>query len=87
MTVPTIREKLKPFELVVVSLVIAAVTALIVLVISRDLILSSIALGVTFIVCLVVMAMFVLAIKPNKSELLDIQEQNDTPTSQKPKAH
>jgi hypothetical protein len=31
--------------------------------------------------------MFVLAIKPNKSELLDIQEQNDAPASKKPKAH
>lgn len=87
MTVPTIREKLKPFELVVVSLVIAAATALIVMIISRDIILSGIALGVTFIVCLVVMAMFVLAIKPNKSELLDIQEQNDVPATNKPKAH
>jgi hypothetical protein len=87
MTVPTIREKLKPFELVVVSIVIAAVTALIVMIISRDIILASIALGVTFIVCLVVMAMFVLAIKPNKSELLDIQEQNDAPAAKKPKAH
>jgi hypothetical protein len=87
MTVPTIREKLKPIELVVVSLVIASVTALIVMIISRDIILASIALGVSFIVCLVVMAMFVLAIKPNKSELLDIQEQNDAPASKKPKAH
>lgn len=74
MTTPTLRERLKPIELVIVSAVIAVVTALIVLLSSRDLILSAITLGITFIVCLVVMAMFVLAIKPNKNELLDIQE-------------
>ena len=74
MTPPTLREKLKPVELVIVSAVIAIVTALIVLLSSRDLILSSITLGLVFIICLVVMAMFVLAIKPNKNELLDIQE-------------
>ncbi len=74
MTTPTLRERLKPIELVIVSAVIAVVTALIVLLSSRDFILSAITLGITFIVCLVVMAMFVLAIKPNKNELLDIQE-------------
>lgn len=74
MTTPTLRERLKPIELVIVSAVIALVTALIVLLSSRDFILSAITLGITFIVCLVVMAMFVLAIKPNKNELLDIQE-------------
>ncbi|MEY2698566.1 MAG: hypothetical protein RL720_522, partial [Actinomycetota bacterium] len=43
---------------------------------SRDLILSSICFGAVFILCLVVLAMFVLAIKPNKKELLDIEEQD-----------
>jgi hypothetical protein len=45
---------------------------------SRDLILSSISFGAVFIVCLVSMAMFVLAIKPNKKELLDIEEQDNS---------
>jgi cell division protein FtsN len=45
---------------------------------SRDMILSSITFGAVFIVCLVAMAMFVLAIKPNKKELLDIEEQDHT---------
>lgn len=77
MTTPTLREKLKPIELVIVSAVIGFFTGLIVMMTSRDLIFAAISFGLAFIVCLVVMAMFVLAIKPNKNELLDIQEQND----------
>lgn len=78
MTPPTLRDKLKPVELVIVSAVIAFFTGLIVLFSSRDLIFAAIAFGLAFIVCLVVMAMFVLAIKPNKNELLDIQEQDNS---------
>lgn len=77
MTPPTLRDKLKPVELVIVSAVIGFFTGLIVMMTSRDLILAAISFGLAFIVCLVVMAMFVLAIRPNKNELLDIQEQND----------
>ncbi|MEY4039502.1 MAG: hypothetical protein RLZZ52_370 [Actinomycetota bacterium] len=74
MSTPTLRDRLKPAELVVVSAVIGLFTGLVVMMSSRDWILSAVSFGVVFIICLVVMAMFVLAIKPNKNELLDIEE-------------
>lgn len=79
MTTPTLRDRLKPVELLFVSALLGLFTGLAVLMSSRDLILSSITFGAVFIVCLVSMAMFVLAIKPNKKELLDIEEQDHSP--------
>jgi amino acid transporter len=79
MSTPTLRDRLKPAELVVVSAVIGLFTGLVVMMSSRDLILSAVSVGVVFIICLVVMAMFVLAIKPNKNELLDIEELDNSP--------
>lgn len=78
MSTPTLRDRMKPVELIIVSALLAVFTGLVVLMSSRDVILSSISAGVVFIVCLVAMAMFVLAIKPNKKELLDIEEQDHT---------
>ncbi|MDF9809302.1 MAG: hypothetical protein RR853_05760 [Aurantimicrobium sp.] len=79
MTTPTLRDRLKPVELLIVSALLGLFTGLVVLMSSRDLILSSISFGAVFIICLVAMAMFVLAIKPNKQELLDIEEQDHSP--------
>lgn len=81
MSTPTLRDRLKPVELLIVSALIGLFTGLVVLMSSRDLILSSISFGAVFIVCLVSMAMFVLAIKPNKKELLDIEEQDHSGSS------
>jgi amino acid transporter len=78
MSTPTLRDRMKPVELIIVSALLAVFTGLVVLMSSRDVILSSISAGIVFIVCLVAMAMFVLAIKPNKKELLDIEEQDLT---------
>ena len=47
-----------------------------ILVSTRELMLSAIGLGVTFIVALVVIAMLVLGMKPNASEQTDLDEQN-----------
>jgi hypothetical protein len=74
MTAPTLRDRLKPLELILLSAVIGIFTGGIVLLSSRDLTLSAIWFGIAFIVGLVILAMFVLAAKPNKNELLDIQE-------------
>ena len=81
MTTPTLRDRLKPVELLIVSALIGLFTGLVVLMSSRDLILSRSSFGAVFIVCLVSMAMFVLAIKPNKKELLDIEEQDHSGSS------
>lgn len=78
MSTPTLRDRMKPVELIIVSALLAVFTGLVVLMSSRDVILSSISAGIVFIVCLVAMAMFALAIKPNKKELLDIEEQDHT---------
>ena len=74
MSTATKRDRLKPLELIMIAAVVGLFTAGIVLLSSRDLTLSAIWFGIAFIVALVVLAMFVLAAKPNKNELLDIQE-------------
>jgi hypothetical protein len=74
MTAATLRDRLKPLELILLAAVIGIFTGGIVLLSSRDLTLSAIWFGIAFIVGLVILAMFVLAAKPNKNELLDIQE-------------
>ena len=76
MTTPTRRDRMKPLELVVISLIVGVFGGLIVLMSTRELMLSLISFGITFIVSLIVIAMLVLGAKPNKAELLDIEEQN-----------
>ena len=76
MTTPTKRDRLKPFELVGIAALLGLFTGLVVLMSSRDAILSATWFGLSFIIAVVVLAMFVLAAKPNKNELLDIEEQN-----------
>jgi len=83
---PTRRQRLRPFELVGLSFLIAVFGALVVLVTSREIIFTLIVFGASFIVSLVVIAMVVLAIKPNKAELADIEEL-DAEGSTKPSAH
>ena len=83
---PTRRQRLRPFELVGLSFLIAVFGALVVLVTSREIIFTLIVFGASFIVSLVVIAMAVLAIKPNKAELADIEEL-DAEGSTKPSAH
>jgi len=54
----------------------AVFTGLITLMSTRDVILSLIFLGVAFVVVLVVLAMLVLAVRPDGEELTDLDEQN-----------
>jgi arginine exporter protein ArgO len=76
MTTPARRDRMKPLELVIISLIIGVFGGGIVLMSTRELLLSAISFGIAFIVSLVVIAMLVLSAKPNKAELLDIEEQN-----------
>ncbi len=46
---------------------------------TRDFLLTGIGFGVAFVVSLVVLAMFVLGLKPNAEEQADIAEQNGEP--------
>ena len=54
----------------------AVFTGLIALMSTRDVILSLIFFGVAFVVVLVVLAMLVLAVRPDGEELTDLDEQN-----------
>lgn len=73
---PTRSEILKPVELVGISAVMALFVGLTILLATRNLALSSIALGITFIVALVVIAMLALGMKPTAAEQGDLDEQN-----------
>lgn len=74
MSQPTRRDRYRPLEFIGLSFGIALVGALVVLMSSRDLKFALIVLGISFVACLVLMAMFVLAVKPNKEEINDIEE-------------
>ncbi|WP_241982245.1 hypothetical protein [Cryobacterium ruanii] len=67
---------MKPAELLAISAGMALFVGVTILVTTRELMLSAIGLGVTFIVALVVIAMLVLGMKPNASEQNDLDEQN-----------
>ncbi|TDW30171.1 hypothetical protein [Cryobacterium psychrophilum] len=73
---PSRRDRLKPAELVGISGVMALFVSLTILLTTRDVVLSLIAFGITFIVALVVIAMLVLGIKPNADEKSDMDEQD-----------
>jgi len=73
---PSRKDRTKPVELLVLSGVMAVFTGLIVLMSTRDIVLSLIFLGIAFIVVLVVLAMLVLAVRPDGEELTDLDEQD-----------
>ena len=74
MSQPTRRDRYRPVEFIGLAFAIALVGALVVLMSSRDLKFALIVLGISFVAALVLIAMFVLAMKPNKEEISDIEE-------------
>lgn len=74
---PTRSEVLKPIELVGISAAMGLFVGLTILLTTRNWALSSIALGITFIIALVVIAMLALGIKPTEAEKSDLREQNE----------
>lgn len=75
---PTRSEILKPVELVAISAGMGLFVGLTILLSTRNWALSSIALGITFIIALVVIAMLALGMKPDAAEKSDLDEQNQT---------
>lgn len=73
---PTRQERLRPVELIVMSVILALFTGLVTLLATREFVLASVGFGIAFIVALVVLAMLSLSFKPNRSELDDIEEQD-----------
>ncbi len=74
MTQPTRRDRYRPMEFIGISFAVGLVAGLVVLMSTRDLKFALIVLAIGFIGTLVVMAMFILGIKPNKEEIVDIEE-------------
>lgn len=77
MTAPSRQDRLRPLEFIVIAAIIAVFVGLVVLLSTRELMLSLIFLGVAFVVSLVVIAMLSLAVKPGEAEQLDIDEQDN----------
>ena len=75
-TPPSRRDRTRPVELLGLSGVLALFIGLVVLMSTREIVLSLIFLGVAFIVALVVLAMLSLAVRPTGDEQLDIDEQD-----------
>lgn len=75
-TPPSRRDRTRPVELLGLSGVLALFIGLVVLMSTREIVLSLIFLGVAFIVALVVLAMLSLAVRPTDVEQLDIDEQD-----------
>ncbi|QTX03312.1 ABC transporter ATP-binding protein [Agromyces archimandritae] len=79
---PSRRDVLRPLELVGGAGIAGIFTGLIVLMVTRDLVLSAIFLGIAFIVVLVVLAMFALTFKPDDAEQAELDD--ETPKAPKP---
>ena len=84
---PTRRDRFLPAELLAISAGLGVFVGLIVLVSTRQMILAGVALGIAFILSLVLMALFALAFKPNASEIDDIHEQDANADRDKPSGH
>jgi uncharacterized membrane protein YgaE (UPF0421/DUF939 family) len=73
---PSRRDRFLPVELLAISGGLAVFVGLIVLIATREILLAAVGLGVTFIVALVLLALFALAFKPTEAEVEDIHEQD-----------
>ena len=73
---PTRRDRFLPAELLGISIGLGVFVGLIVLIATREFILAGVALGIAFILSLVLMALFALAFKPTAAEVEDIHEQD-----------
>ena len=76
MTTPDKRDRTRPAEMLGLSAVFGLFAGLVVFMATRDLMLGLIFAGVAFIVSLVVIAMLTLAVRPDKNELIDLDEQD-----------
>ena len=68
------RDRMRPFEVIGLAVIVGVFTGIIALVATRNLTLAAIWLGVAFIAMLVLSATILLMIQPRKGELADIEE-------------
>jgi uncharacterized membrane protein YkgB len=75
-TTPSRQDRLKPLEFIVLSAIISVFIGLVVLLSTRQPVLSLVFFGIAFIVTLVTIAMLSLAVKPDEAEKIDLGEQD-----------
>lgn len=76
MQTPSIRERLRPLELLGISAVIGLFTGLVILLTTREWWLAGIGFGVAFILSVMMIALLALSAKPNAAERSDLEEQD-----------
>jgi hypothetical protein len=77
---PSRRDRLRPLELVGFAAVLAIFSGLVVLMATRDLVLAAVALGIAFIVSIMMVALVGLGGKPSQEDLdarKDLQQPDD----------
>jgi hypothetical protein len=78
MDAPSLRDRLRPLELLGLSAVIGVFTGLVLLLTTREWWLAAIGFGVAFILAVMTIALLALSAKPNDDERLDLDEQDRT---------
>lgn len=73
---PSMRDRLRPAELLGLSAGFALFVGLIVLLTTREGVLTLVTFGVAFIVSVIVISMLTLAVKPGADERHDLDEQD-----------
>lgn len=76
MAIPSKKDRIRPTELLLLSGGMALFAALIVLMATRDVVLSLVVLALSFIVVVVSLAMLTLSARPSGTEQLDLDKQN-----------
>lgn len=76
MVTPSLRDRLRPLELLVLSGIIGLFTGLVILLTTREWWLVGIGFGVAFILAIMTIALLALSAKPNAQERVDLDEQD-----------
>lgn len=76
METPSLRDRLRPLELLGLSAVIGVFTGLVLLLTTREWWLVGIGFGVAFILSVMTIALLALSAKPNAAERSDLDEQD-----------
>lgn len=76
MNAPSLRDRLRPLELLGLSAVIGLFTGLVLLLTTREWWLAAIGFGVAFILSVMMIALLALSASPNADERTDLAEQD-----------
>lgn len=77
MTKPTRKDRMRPFEYLLLAAGFALFAGLITLMSTRDVVVAIIFFGIVFILALMTLALLALAMKPDDAELHDIDLQDN----------